>query len=342
MNNLTYITILSFLNFLIYLNFNYLEKKINIYNNLSSRKIHKKKISSIGGLIIFLNLFFCYFLLKMNVVSSHNLFLVGSSLDLLFIIGFFIFLTGMIDDKFELSYKYKFLIITVFLLILLNLEPSFLIKKLEFESIGKTIYLGKYTFLFTLISFLLFMNACNMFDGINLQFGVYSLVLSLFLISVTGQNYLLLSTIIGLLFFLLLNFQNKTFIGDSGTLFLSFIYASLIILTYNNKAFEVSVEKIFLVMMLPGIDMLRVFIVRILNSKNPFKPDRIHLHHLLMSQHNLNSIFLIIFLIYIIPIFISSFFQINLIYLIIIELIVYIVIVKKYEGFEYYVQFKKK
>ena len=117
------------------------------------------------------------------------------------------------------------------LLLLLNLEPSFLVKELEFETTGTTINLGKYTFLFTLLSFLLFMNACNMFDGINLQFGVYSLVLSLFLISVIGQNYLLLSIIIGLLFFLLLNFQNKTFIGDSGTLFLSFIYASLIILT---------------------------------------------------------------------------------------------------------------
>ena len=131
------------------------------------------------------------------------------------------------------------------LLLLLNLEPSFLVKELEFETTGTTINLGKYTFLFTLLSFLLFMNACNMFDGINLQFGVYSLVLSLFLISVIGQNYLLLSIIIGLLFFLLLNFQNKTFIGDSGTLFLSFIYASLIILTYNNKVFEISVEKIF-------------------------------------------------------------------------------------------------
>lgn len=335
MSNLTYIIILSFLNFLIYLNFNFLEKKINIYNNPASRKIHKKKISSIGGLIIFFNFFIWYFLIKTNLIFSQNLVIVDSLLDHLFIIGFCIFITGIIDDKFELSYKYKFLIITFLLLLLLNLEPSFLVKELEFETTGTTINLGKYTFLFTLLSFLLFMNACNMFDGINLQFGVYSLVLSLFLISVIGQNYLLLSIIIGLLFFLLLNFQNKTFIGDSGTLFLSFIYASLIILTYNNKVFEISVEKIFLVMMLPGIDMLRVFLIRITNGKNPFKPDRIHLHHLLMSQYGLNKIFFIIFLIYFIPIFILLFFHINLIYLILIEIIVYIAIVIKHNGFKY-------
>ena len=60
MSNLTYIIILSFLNFLIYLNFNFLEKKINIYNNPASRKI-VKKISSIGGLIIFFNFLFGIF-----------------------------------------------------------------------------------------------------------------------------------------------------------------------------------------------------------------------------------------------------------------------------------------
>jgi len=259
----------------------------------------------------------------------------------LFIIGFCIFIIGIIDDKFELNYKYKFLIITILLLILINLDSNFLIKKLEFETINKTIYLDRYSFVFTLLSFLLFMNACNMFDGINLQFGVYSLTLSLFLISMIGQNYLLLSIIIGLSFFLILNFQNKTFIGDSGTLFLSFIYGSLIILTYNSQTHNISVDKIFLVMMLPGVDMLRVFAVRILNGKNPFKPDRIHLHHLMMSGHNLQSIFLIIFFIYSIPILICLFFKIKLIYLILIELIAYIIIVKKYGGFKYLVEIKK-
>ena len=121
MSNLTYIIILSFLNFLIYLNFNFLEKKINIYNNPASRKIHKKKISSIGGLIIFFNFFIWYFLIKTNLIFSQNLVIVDSLLDHLFIIGFCIFITGIIDDKFELSYKYKFLIITFLLLLLLNL-----------------------------------------------------------------------------------------------------------------------------------------------------------------------------------------------------------------------------
>ena len=36
--------------------------------------------------------------------------------------------------------------------------------------------------------------------------------------------------------------------------------------------------------MIPGFDMLRVFSIRIINAKNPFKADRLHLHHLLIDN----------------------------------------------------------
>ena len=36
-------------------------------------------------------------------------------------------------------------------------------------------------------------------------------------------------------------------------------------------------------MLLPGLDMLRLFVIRILNNKNPFLPDNNHIHHLLLS-----------------------------------------------------------
>ena len=40
--------------------------------------------------------------------------------------------------------------------------------------------------------------------------------------------------------------------------------------------------------MLPGIDMLRVFIVRMLNRKNPFSSDRNHLHYLLLDKNSID------------------------------------------------------
>ena len=35
--------------------------------------------------------------------------------------------------------------------------------------------------------------------------------------------------------------------------------------------------------MVPGIDMLRVFAQRAFKKENPFTPDRIHLHYLLLD-----------------------------------------------------------
>ena len=37
-------------------------------------------------------------------------------------------------------------------------------------------------------------------------------------------------------------------------------------------------------MMVPGIDMFRLFILRLYNKKIPFSPDREHVHHLLLNK----------------------------------------------------------
>ena len=45
-------------------------------------------------------------------------------------------------------------------------------------------------------------------------------------------------------------------------------------------------ENIFLLMLYPGLDMLRLFISRILKGKSPFTSDRNHFHHMLLNKFN--------------------------------------------------------
>ena len=71
----------------------------------------------------------------------------------------------------------------------------------------------------------------------------------------------------------------KIFMGNSGTFFISFLLGILFIYSYKNKI--ISVEEIILLMFLPGIDMIRLFIIRILNKKSPFSGDLNHIHHLI-------------------------------------------------------------
>ena len=79
------------------------------------------------------------------------------------------------------------------------------------------------SYLFSVLCFLLFINAFNMFDGINLQSAIYSVFL--FLIFLLKGIFIEISLVllIVLFFFAYLNFKNKCFMGDNGTLLISFI-----------------------------------------------------------------------------------------------------------------------
>ena len=83
--------------------------------------------------------------------------------------------------------------------------------------------------------------------------------------------------------FFYLNYLNKSFLGDSGCFVISILIGLLSISFYNLGFIKYS-DNIFLLMLIPGIDMLRLFILRLKNKKNPFSPDRNHIHHLLQNN----------------------------------------------------------
>ena len=66
-----------------------------------------------------------------------------------------------------------------------------------------------FSYFFTILCFLLFINALNMFDGINLQVGCYSLIVCIILISNGIFSDLNLILIFSLLIFLFYNYKNK-------------------------------------------------------------------------------------------------------------------------------------
>jgi UDP-N-acetylmuramyl pentapeptide phosphotransferase/UDP-N-acetylglucosamine-1-phosphate transferase len=122
-----------------------------------------------------------------------------------------------------------------------------------------------------------------MFDGINLQTILYSTLLLV-------ANLILMGDII-FVFYLLpiiicvaaLNYKNKLFLGDNGTLLIGFILSCFFILNYNNLAIFYA-DSIFIFMMLPGLEVLRLAVSRILKKRNPFSADRMHIHHLLLKR----------------------------------------------------------
>ena len=83
--------------------------------------------------------------------------------------------------------------------------------------------------------------------------------------------------------------------------------------------------------------MLRLFIIRIIKKRNPFSPDQLHIHHLLNKTLKSNfKTLLVILTIYSLPILLKATININTIFLIISELIVYLGIINTTKGFIIY------
>ena len=284
--------------FIIFFFFNPIANILNCYdhpNNL--RKIHKKKIAKVGGFLIIANIIIFYAIISYSMIISKE--------DFFFIIGCILFfLLGYFDDKHDFNAYLKFFFQIIFLFLLLMFNKNFSINNFYIAFIDKKILLGQFDIFFTILCCLLFINAFNMLDGINLSAGIYTLLL-LFFLYLHQNNIIFVVLMSSIIFFLIKNYQNELFLGNNGSYLLGFILSFFFINLSKTKF--ISVEEIFLVMIIPGLDMLRLYIQRIYNKKNPFKADLNHLHHLLLKKFSYNKAITYLLLILSLPIFLNFF-----------------------------------
>ena len=281
---------------------------LNIDKPDKKRKFHLKPTPLAGGMIIFLNLIIYFIIYKFSVVKIEDevFFNDGNSFNYFVIACFAIFLLGFVDDKINLKANSKFLILTLTIFILLILDNNLIIRDVKFSFHERTFGLDTFAVFFSIFCFLVFINAFNMFDGINLQSGLYSIFVLSCIIFLYSNSLLIKILIISLIYFSYLNFKNKTFLGDSGTLLISFIISYLFIKLYNLNYINYA-DEITLYMLIPGLDLIRLFILRILRKKNPLSSDRNHLHHILLNKFSFKNTLFIIFLLIILPIMLNYF-----------------------------------
>ena len=257
------------------------------------RKLHKSDIPLFGGILIILNLLFFLIIdsfLNLNLIKEIH----STREYFSFFFGCILFfILGVCDDKFDLSANKKLILNFFILLFLILLDDNLVIKQLNFSFLEAPIDLRNFSHLFTILCILLFSNALNMFDGINLQVATYCLII--FAIFLLKDIYLILSIILicVLIIFLIYNFFNKMFLGDSGTYVLAFLISYILIKSHNIEQ-KFTPEEIFIILSLPGLDMFRLFLLRISKGKNPFYSDRNHIHHLILKKFNSFQTFLII------------------------------------------------
>jgi UDP-GlcNAc:undecaprenyl-phosphate/decaprenyl-phosphate GlcNAc-1-phosphate transferase len=303
-NNINLIYILPIasiiLTILFYLFFEKIKLIINIYDHgdLEKRKFHLGKIPPIGGIIFYL-IFIIYFLFNIVFNLENGLFLSFKEQLLILITASFVFFIGLMDDKHSLSpLKKSVLFIFIILIVLLN-NPQLQIYFIRFDSFETVITLGGFTIFFSLFCIFCFMNAFNMYDGINLQSGFYLFLFFLVFLIKGIDSVFFISLLVPLTLFLYLNYKNRIFLGNSGSYFLSYLVSIYLIKSYISS--KILVEEVLILLLVPGLDMLRLFLTRFYNGKNPFLPDNNHIHHLLLKKNNQFMVSLIVIMLTIIP-----------------------------------------
>jgi len=321
-----YLPLIAFNICLILLN-KFLAELFKLYDHPNNeRKFHKKSTPLTGGLIIVLNLIFYYFFLA-NFDFDTSIFLKKFNFYIFLTVCIALYLFGVFDDKFSISpnTKFIFLIFIILPIIILDSNASLSIIRLSF--LNQDYNIGNFSIIWTLICFLLLLNAINMFDGINLQVGFYILFFFVFFILNDFNKAFFISLSVGIISFLILNFRSKSFLGDGGTYLLSFLLGYFFIKMYNLKII-LHTDQVALFMLIPGLDLMRLFIIRISKKKHPFSADRNHLHHLLLKKFSYYKVILIIQLLIFLPVIFNLIFGYTFICLFS-TLIVYSIIIYK-------------
>ena len=327
-----FLFLILFFNLVFLFFFQKISKYINIFDFPDDkRKIHKNKTPQLGGLIFLINIF-GYLVYEMIVIKTPILEIFGFQTNLSLFIFIFslivLFIIGYIDDKIKLSAKPKLVLLTIIISINLLVTPQLNISFIKLSSLN-SFSIGNFSFFWTFLCFLLFINAFNFFDGINLQSGGFIYLICLFFIYKNIFFDFFIVIFIANTFFLYLNYNSKIFLGNSGSLFLPFLFGSLFINSYNNT--DLVADEIVVVMLIPGLDLLRLFFQRISNKTNPLTADNNHIHHYLIKKFSITKTTLIIQSLTWIPFFLSQYIgHISLV--LITQSIIYFLIIAKYKN----------
>ena len=254
------------------------------------RKLHRRSVPTIGGIIIFSAILFSYSLwFPENEGGLREFKYLIASLVILFFVGVKDDIIGTAPVKKLLAH-----VIVAFILVMMA--------EIKIESMhglfGITIIPEWASVLLSVFVYIVVVNAFNLIDGVDglaagigflnsLFFGIWfqlagNLPLALLAFTLAGA----------LLAFLVFNFSPaKIFMGDSGSLTIGAIISVLSIEMIENPTWQMPqfLQEVdtpifaMAVLVYPLVDTLRIFFVRAVKGQSPFSADKNHLHHKLIS-----------------------------------------------------------
>ena len=246
-----------------------------------SRRVHKKPIPVGGGIAM--------------VISVTILMLVflpiNKSLIMAIISSLVIALSGLYDDKYDLSPKLKFgfQILVAIILIIGGMKIEFFTNPFDYED--ALLILNMLSIPVTIFWVCGITNTINLIDGLDgLASGVSMIcAISMFFITYQMGRYdvsLVCALVAGAcLGFLPFNFNPaKIFMGDTGALYLGFMLSYISISGFLKQAAILIIFVPVVILGVPVFDTAFAMVRRKLSGKSIVEADKGHLHHRLLRM----------------------------------------------------------
>ncbi|NCA79103.1 MAG: undecaprenyl/decaprenyl-phosphate alpha-N-acetylglucosaminyl 1-phosphate transferase [Sphingobacteriia bacterium] len=267
-------------------------KKHNFVVKPNKRTSHQGDVPNVGGLDIFISFVIFFYVFEYYQIPNFYYLLMGICA---------ILLVGFIDDLIDLKAFWKLvgeIVAGCFLIFFADVRITNMHGIFSIWELSPVV-----SYLISFFVYVAIINALNLIDGVDgLASGMGILYACFFAVyfHLTGSlslSLLAYGLVGALIVFFLYNVfggtRRKIFMGDSGSLLLGFLISYLVFQFLELNAYWSSdIPNIYhikaapavaiCVLFVPLFDTVRVAIKRIKKGTSPFKPDKNHIHHLLL------------------------------------------------------------
>jgi UDP-GlcNAc:undecaprenyl-phosphate GlcNAc-1-phosphate transferase len=246
----------------------------------NNRKVHTEAKPLVGGLGIIAGV----------LVAMFLFFPIAKYISLIISIVL-ILCVGVLDDRFDISFKWRFIVQIFATVITIHYFPG-----MNLRSFGNLLGFGPIETGLLVVPVTIFctlgvINALNMIDGLDGLAGTTALLAFITFAGLAWLNGMNAFMLLSLAFagalaaFLRFNWHpSKLFMGDAGSMTLGFVLAFFAVQLTQRPDSVVSPVAALIVLAIPVTDTLTVMARRMMNGKSPFEPDKTHFHHILRDM----------------------------------------------------------
>ena len=270
--------------------------KVGALDCVDERRMHAEPKPRIGGIAVYLGVASALFVTigfalhttlfhKANDTQDFFGLLFGSTL---------IMLVGVWDDIMGMKPRAKFLAQVIVAII--SMIYGFHIPDVKIPHTESYVNLPPWIdYPLTLVWYLGMMNAINFLDGLDGLLAGVAAISGVFLFAIAsvdghvGAALVLCALVGGALGFLPYNFNPaKIFLGDTGSLLIGYMFATVSLLITAKVAVAVSLLVPLVALALPVFDTAAAIVRRVRAGKAITEADRGHFHHVLVFRFGLN------------------------------------------------------